>query len=66
MRSLMTKAGQLVSYDELAETVWGISYAEASKTLKVYVRRLRSKISEIAGDSINIQSKPGVGYLFVK
>jgi two-component system KDP operon response regulator KdpE len=65
MRSLMTKAGQLVSYDELAETVWGISYAEASKTLKVYVRRLRSKISEIAGDSINIQSKPGVGYLFV-
>jgi two-component system KDP operon response regulator KdpE len=65
MRSLMTKAGQLVSYDELAETVWGISYAEASKTLKVYVRRLRSKINEIAGDSINIQSKPGVGYLFV-
>jgi DNA-binding response OmpR family regulator len=63
LRNLMEKAGQLVTYDDLAETVWGISYADASKTLKVYVRRLRSKINEIAADSVNIQAKPGVGYL---
>jgi DNA-binding response OmpR family regulator len=63
LRNLMEKAGQLVTYEDLAETVWGISYADASKTLKVYVRRLRSKINELAADSVNIQAKPGVGYL---
>jgi DNA-binding response OmpR family regulator len=61
--NLMKKAGQLVTYDELAETVWGVSYPDSSKTLKVYVRRLRSKIEEIANDAIYIQSKPGIGYL---
>jgi len=65
MRNLMVKAGQLATYDELAETVWGVAYPDSQNALKVYIRRLRAKINTFADDSICIQSKPGNGYILI-
>ena len=60
---LMSNAGQVVTFTELAETVWGDVYPHSAQTLRVYVRRLRQKLGSILEHSIAIHSTPSVGYL---
>lgn len=65
MHRLMSSAGCVVSYSELAETVWGVVYPDATNTLRVYIRRLRAKIETDPQCCIGfIHSRPGIGYLF--
>jgi len=60
---LMSRAGNVVSYRELAETVWGETYPNAVDTLRVYVRRLRTKVERVPTCQVSIRSKPGLGYM---
>ena len=60
---LMKNAGRVVTYSGLAETVWGEDYPGASDSLKVYIRRLRSKLEKDPGRPKVILNRAGVGYM---
>jgi two-component system KDP operon response regulator KdpE len=62
MQELMKNIGQVVTYDDLADVIWGTIYPNAVETLRVYVRRLRQKIEHYTQKKI-IHSKSGTGYL---
>lgn len=61
---LMTKQGIIVTYEKLADSIWGSYYPNASDAIRVYIRRLRAKIETEPGCSGLITSKPGLGYIF--
>lgn len=59
---LMKNAGQVVTYDSLAEAVWGSDYTGATDALKVHVRRLREKLEIDPGEPQLILTRPSAGY----
>lgn len=63
---LMKSAGQVVTYPQLAEALWGEDYPEAEDSIKVYVRRLREKLEKDPSSPQLIINKPGIGYQFTK
>ena len=66
LHHLMRNAGQVVTYESLAESVWGEDYPGAIESLRVYIRRLREKV-EVAPDQPQIiLTKASIGYLLVK
>ncbi len=66
LHHLMKNAGQVVTYSNLGKTVWGENYPDATKSLRVYIRRLRKKLEANPSQPQLILTKPGVGYLLVK
>ncbi|MFC2022188.1 response regulator transcription factor [Chloroflexota bacterium] len=66
LEHLMRNAGQVVPYRNLAESVWGEDYPDATDSLRVYIRRLREKIETEPGDPQIILTKTSVGYLLAK
>ena len=66
LQHLMTQAGHVVTYSNLAEAVWGEDYPGATDSLKVYIRRLREKIEDDASNPQLILTKASIGYLLVK
>ncbi len=60
---LMKGAGQVVTYANLAEKVWGQDYPGAGDNIKVYIRRLRQKLEADPDQPQLIRNKPGVGYI---
>jgi two-component system KDP operon response regulator KdpE len=61
--SLIVNAGQVVTYAQLAEAVWGDTYPDATDALRVYIRRIRAKIEPVIEGVGHIDSRPGVGYI---
>jgi two-component system alkaline phosphatase synthesis response regulator PhoP len=59
---LMSKAGRIVSREELADEVWGDESALQSNTIDVNVCHLRSKIAD--DSRVIIRSIRGVGYFY--
>ena len=59
---LMSKAGRIVSREELNEEVWGSSAALQSNTIDVNICHLRAKIGDNARRVI--RSIRGVGYFY--
>jgi len=65
MKVLSTLAhhpGQVVSRDELLESVWGGSYAGDTNIVDVYIRRLRRKIEPDPAAPRYLQAARGLGY----
>jgi two-component system response regulator VicR len=62
LRALIKRAGHLVTYSQLAESVWGGTYDHAADTLRVYIRRLRNKVEANFPGKLIIRSRPGLGY----
>ncbi|UCE97963.1 MAG: response regulator transcription factor [Dehalococcoidia bacterium] len=54
----------VVTYDKIAEEIWGINYPDAADSIKVYVRRLREKIEPDPSRPRFLLNKSGLGYLF--
>jgi DNA-binding SARP family transcriptional activator/Tfp pilus assembly protein PilF len=53
LAALLVRTGQVVSFDELAEAVWGDAPPESSRaTVKNYVKRLRRLLGPSAGSRI--------------
>jgi len=59
---LMSRAGRIVSREELAEEVWGDPDSLLSNTIDVNVCHLRAKIGD--DDRTIIRSIRGVGYFY--
>jgi DNA-binding response OmpR family regulator len=62
LECLMGKKGEVATYSELAEAVWGSDYPDSVDSLRVHIRRLRQKIEKDPDDPQVILTKSGVGY----
>ncbi|UCG54016.1 MAG: response regulator transcription factor [Dehalococcoidia bacterium] len=63
MHELLANKGKVVTYAQLADIIWGDYYPNAPEAIRVYIRRLRSKIETEPGCSGLITSKSGLGYI---
>ena len=52
------------SRDQLLDRVWGIDRTVSSRSVDVYVRRLREKIELHPQEPIYLQTVHGIGYRF--
>ncbi|HEY51408.1 MAG TPA: response regulator transcription factor [Dehalococcoidia bacterium] len=66
MHHLMKNAGRVVTHSGLAEAVYGVDYPDAADSLRVHIRRLRTKLESDPGDPKMILTRAGVGYLLAK
>jgi two-component system KDP operon response regulator KdpE len=62
LRELAANRGKSLTHGHLLRRVWGRGYETETEYLRVYVRRLRSKL-EAEGDQPLIITQPRVGYL---
>lgn len=62
---LVTHPGKLLSHEFLLREVWGAGYRTESNYLRVYVRQLRKKLHDDAGDPHLILTEPGIGYRWI-
>lgn len=62
MECLMKNKGQVVTYTDLGEAVWGENFSDPVDSLRVYIRRLRQKIEEDPEQPKVILNRSGVGY----
>jgi two-component system KDP operon response regulator KdpE len=65
LEELVRHAGSVLPHSYLLERVWGPNYDGEYHYLKVFVRRLRSKLGDQASHPRYIQTEWGVGYRFV-
>jgi two-component system, OmpR family, KDP operon response regulator KdpE len=61
LRELALNQGRLLSHQTLLRRVWGIGYETQTEYIRVYVRRLRSKL-EVPGSPPLILTEPRAGY----
>ena len=61
---LMSRPGAVFSRDQLLDAVWGHGRAVTTRTVDVYILRLRQKIEAGAGAPAYIRSVRGFGYSF--
>lgn len=59
---LCEKDGNVVSSEEIFETVWGEKYLDGNNTVMVHIRRLREKLGEKPRAPKYIKTVWGVGY----
>jgi DNA-binding response OmpR family regulator len=62
LQVLAEAGGQAVRREEIYRLVWGYAMARGDRTVDVNVRRLRAKLSAVAGDELAVETQPGVGY----
>jgi two-component system KDP operon response regulator KdpE len=66
LQQLIKNGGRVVTHSNLAESIWGKDYEDATDALKVYIRRMRQKIEEDPSQPKLILTKAGIGYQLVK
>lgn len=63
---LATNAGQVLTAEQILERVWGPGYEDSADIVKVYIRRLRSKIESDPDQPRYLQTRRGIGYSLAK
>ena len=63
---LSVNAGRVLTFDALLDRVWGRRYSEGRGSVRTYVKRLRRKVREDAGNPKYIFAEPRVGYRMAK
>ncbi len=63
---LMKNAGRVVTHSGLAESVYGIDYPDAADSIRVHIRRLRTKIESDPSEPKIILTRAGVGYMLAR
>jgi two-component system KDP operon response regulator KdpE len=64
LRELVTNRGKLLTHAHLLRRVWGPGYQTETEYVRVYVRRLRSKLEGDDGEPL-IVTAPRAGYRFI-
>lgn len=62
---LMRHPEQVLTRDQILESVWGITYRGETRTVDVHVRWLREKIEDEPGHPQHILTVRSIGYKFV-
>ena len=63
MKTLMEKTNQVISSENIFESVWGEEYLEKdSNTVSVHIRNIRTKIKQLGEDCSFLKTIWGVGY----
>ena len=62
LRHLAKHIGQVMTRDDLLQTVWGYDYFGDVRTVDVTVRRIREKIEETPSHPQILMTRRGVGY----
>ena len=63
MKILMEKTNQVISSENIFESVWGEEYLEKdSNTVSVHIRNIRTKIKQLGEDCSFLKTIWGVGY----
>lgn len=65
LSELVKHAGQVVIPDYLLERVWGVGYEGEEQLLRQAIHRLRRKIERAPDAPPYIETRPGIGYIFV-
>ena len=65
LETLVTNPGKLLTHQWLLRRVWGQGYGTETTYLRTYIRALRRKLGDDAGDPALIVTEPGVGYRWV-
>ena len=63
---LCERAGNVVSSEEIFETVWKEDYLDSNNTVMVHIRRIREKLNEPSRNPRIIKTIWGVGYKIEK
>ena len=66
MNHLMQNAGRVVTHSRLAEAVWGVDYPDAADSLRVHIRRLRTKLEADPSEPKMVLTRAGMGYMLAK
>ncbi|MDZ4828285.1 MAG: response regulator transcription factor [Actinomycetota bacterium] len=64
LAALVTRAGTVVTREQLMADVWDANWFGSTKTLDVHITSLRRKLGEDAGAPSRITALRGVGYRF--
>jgi DNA-binding response OmpR family regulator len=64
LAALVTRAGEVVSREQLMDEVWDINWSGPTKTLDVHVSTLRHKLSEYGENPLRITTLRGRGYRY--
>lgn len=64
LKLLVANAGKVVMHRALLSSVWGQEYLNEEHYLWTYIRRLRHKLRDDAGEPHLLFTVPGVGYQF--
>lgn len=62
LHHLAKHIGQVMTRDDLLQTVWGYDYFGDVRTVDVTVRRIREKIEETPSHPLILMTRRGVGY----
>src|SRR6266498_927137 len=62
---LAARAGQVVTRDEILDTLWGVDYVSGSNVVDRHVRNLRAKLQDDWRTPRFIATVPGHGYRFI-
>jgi two-component system alkaline phosphatase synthesis response regulator PhoP len=62
---LAARAGQVVTRDEILDTLWGVDYVSESNIVDRHVRNLRAKLQNDWRKPRFIATVPGKGYRFI-
>ena len=62
---LAANAGQIISRDQIMDSLWGVDYAAGSNVVDQHVRSLRSKLQNDWRKPRFIETIPGKGYRFM-
>jgi two-component system response regulator MtrA len=54
--------GQVLTRDQLLESVWGYTYLGDSRLVDVHIQRLRAKVEKDPARPVLVQTVRGVGY----
>ena len=65
LRYLASRAGEVVTRDELLNDVWGFESYPTSRTVDNHVAGLRAKLEKDPARPVHIRTVHGVGYKFV-
>ncbi len=63
MQLFMQNPSKIISFNDMAEQIWGIDYSGSNNAIRVYIGRLRRKLESVSSDTIHICSQPGVGFV---
>ena len=61
---LMSRAGRVVTRNELFDEIWGTDWLGDTRTLDVHMSWLRAKLEDDPSNPAYIQTVRGVGYRF--